>query len=92
FYPTDVEPWEPNITTLIDFDRKWKKMISPDIPVPTPATEQYEGIIGVYEGGGYAAKGVYRPRMDCLMNTFKGDTFCDVCKTAIQRMIDFYTN
>ncbi|HRW97091.1 MAG TPA: M64 family metallopeptidase [Bacteroidales bacterium] len=92
FYPTDVEPWEPNITTLIDFDRKWKKMISPDIPVPTPATGQYEGITGVFEGGGYAAKGVYRPRMDCLMNTFKGDTFCDVCKTAIQRMIDFYTN
>lgn len=24
FYPLDVEPWEKNITTLVDFDSKWK--------------------------------------------------------------------
>lgn len=24
FYPIDVEPWEKNITTLVDFDSKWK--------------------------------------------------------------------
>ena len=25
FYPLNVEPWEPNITTLVNFDSKWKK-------------------------------------------------------------------
>ena len=36
WYPADTEPWEPNITTLKDFDSKWKDMLSPDTPIPTP--------------------------------------------------------
>lgn len=39
-YPTDVEPWEPNITTLVDFDSKWKDMVKPGTPIPTPWTEE----------------------------------------------------
>ena len=35
-YPLDVEPWEPNITTLVDFSRKWKDMLPAGVPVPTP--------------------------------------------------------
>ena len=27
FYNLAVEPWEPNITTLVDFDSKWKDML-----------------------------------------------------------------
>lgn len=39
-YPYEVEPWEPNITTLIDFDSKWKDMIPKGTAIPTPvATE-----------------------------------------------------
>jgi len=34
FYPLDVEPWEPNITTMVSFDSKWKKLIEKDTPVP----------------------------------------------------------
>jgi hypothetical protein len=91
FYPTDVEPWEPNLTTLIDFDGKWKKMLETDTPIPTPAEEPYINKVGVFEGGGYAAKGVYRPVIDCLMHTFKGDEFCPVCLDAIEKMILFYS-
>ncbi|HOW24286.1 MAG TPA: M64 family metallopeptidase [Bacteroidales bacterium] len=91
FYPLDVEPWEPNLTTLVHFDRKWGAMITPGVPVPTPDTKEYEQVIGVFEGGGYATKGVYRPVHDCLMNTFDGDVFCGVCRDAIQRMIDFHS-
>lgn len=91
FYPLDVEPWEPNLTTLVQFDRKWGAMITPGVPVPTPDTKEYEQVIGVFEGGGYATKGVYRPVHDCLMNTFNGDVFCGVCRDAIQRMIDFHS-
>ena len=28
FYPLNVEPWEPNITTMVNFDSKWKKLIA----------------------------------------------------------------
>lgn len=90
FYPLDVEPWEPNITTLAHFSSKWQNMVSHSTPVPTPATEEFENTIGVYEGGGYVAKGVYRPYIDCTMKSVKYDAFCPVCKRAIQRMIDFY--
>lgn len=91
FYPLDVEPWEPNLTTLIAFDKKWKSMIGKDIPTPTPATDKYKDIVGVFEGGGYEAKGVYRPKQDCTMKSISYDNFCPVCKKAIQDMIDFYT-
>lgn len=90
FYPLDVEPWEPNITTLKNFDAKWKNLLKSKTPVPTPNEGRYKGVTGVFEGGGYAAKGIYRPSYDCLMNTFKGDVFCEVCQKSIQAMIDFY--
>jgi hypothetical protein len=90
FYPLDVEPWEPNISTLVDFNSKWENMISHSTPVPTPATEEYMNTVGVYEGGGYVAEGVFRPYIDCTMKSVKYDAFCPVCLRAIQRMIDFY--
>lgn len=90
FYPLDVEPLERNITTLIDFDSKWKSLLEEDTPVPTPATDEFEKKIGAFEGGGYVAKGVYRPLQDCSMKSIVKDKFCPVCKNAIQEMIDFY--
>ena len=90
FYPLDVEPWEPNLTTLVNFNSKWPHLISKKIPIPTPADKKYLNQTGVFEGGGYVAKGVYRPANDCLMNTFKEDHFCDVCSEAIEKMILFY--
>ena len=91
FYPLDVEPWEPNLTTLVDFGRKWQHLMSKKTPVPTPDIEKYYDVIGVFEGGGYASKGIYRPMHDCLMNTFRGNEFCGACQEAIQKMIDFYS-
>jgi hypothetical protein len=91
FYNLNIEPWEPNLTTLVDFDKKWKPLLHPETPVPTPDKKEYYETLGVFEGGGYVAKGMYRPAHDCLMHTFKGHTFCTACETAIVRMIDFYT-
>lgn len=91
FYPIEVEPWEPNLTTLVNFPIKWQDMVDKETPVPTPAEKKFYSVTGVFEGGGYASKGVYRPSHDCLMNTFKGDEFCSVCKKAIDRMILFYS-
>ncbi len=91
FYPLDVEPLEPNVTTLVNFDSKWKNMIEDSIPIPTPATGIYKDKVGAYEGGGYVPKGVYRPMQDCSMKSISVDNFCPVCKRAISEMIDFYT-
>jgi hypothetical protein len=90
-YPLNLEPWEPNITTLAKFENKWKGMLPANTPIPTPLENRTAMQLGVYEGAGYVAKGVYRPTPDCLMRTFKGDKFCPVCSEAIQKMIDFYT-
>lgn len=103
-YPSDAEPWEPNLTTLVDFGSKWKGMISKDTPIPTPATNT-KGIpyrermknkeltqsVGVFEGGGYQSKGVYRPAQECRMKVLEVEDFCPVCTKAICDITDFYT-
>lgn len=90
-YPHDVEPWEPNITTLHDFRNKWEDMITKGTPTPTPCTKKNETHIGIYEGAGYSMKGVYRGMQDCRMRTNSNPNFCPICQRAIQRLIDFYT-
>ena len=92
FYPLNIEPWEPNLTTLVNFSKKWKNMLEKDFPIPTPTTSIYINKLGVFEGGGYEAKGVYRPMFDCTMKSISYNNFCPVCKKAIQNMIDFYVN
>lgn len=89
-YPTGIEPWEPNLTTLRDFGSKWKDMLPEGTAVPTEPDTDNPDKLGVFEGGGYASKGIYRPRLDCLMNSFRVDDFCPVCSRAIIRQIDFY--
>ncbi len=88
YYPADIEPADPNITTLVDFNSKWADMIDKKTPIPTPATKKYLKKIGVFEGGGYVEKGVYRPQQNCLMRSLDYP-YCKVCQRAIQRIIDF---
>jgi hypothetical protein len=91
FYNTKVEPWEPNLTTNVNFDSKWKFMIKKGIPIPTPRDDKYQNDVGMFEGGGYVAKGVYCPMMDCRMKSNEAAGFCPVCQEAIIRMIMFYS-
>jgi hypothetical protein len=91
FYNLEAEPWEPNLTTLKNFEIKWKNMIDSLTPIPTPSLPEFKGKVGVYEGGGYSAKGIYRPFIDCSMKSATVDNFCPVCKLSIQKMIDFYS-
>jgi hypothetical protein len=193
-YPADVEPWEPNITTRVNFTGKWEKLIPAGVELPTvveqvpveisgatdaekiaaglqtkfsgpfvpksiirltvedygngteagnvaagkkaagkntvnkkaagkntsgkkPRTKIFEqyassenGFItanithfgnnklkhpgtlpaGLYEGGGYSSKGIYRCWYDCRMRSNQYPLFCPACYQAIQNMIDFY--
>lgn len=36
WYPADTEPWEPNLTTLVDFSSKWADLMPSGQPIPTP--------------------------------------------------------
>lgn len=153
FYPRGVEPTESNITALLDpAGLKWKYLLTPDTPIPTPwGKEEYDGIparrqalrreaaerihqledsgaseaeiqqvkedlekalkeldegaafilanpdlqgvVGAFEGAGYAAQGLYRPMLTCLMfrNTLDDRSYCRVCQEAIRRVILFHT-
>ncbi len=91
FYNTKVEPWEPNITTNVDFATKWKNLVRKGTPIPTSREEKYQNDVGMFEGGGYVAKGVYSPMMDCRMKSNEAAGFCPVCQQAIIRMIKFYS-
>lgn len=91
-YPKDVEPWEPNITTLVDFDSKWKDLLPKDCPIPTPVSEAAKYPVGVYEGGGYSFHGVFRPADDCRMRTNTAPAFCPACQKAMDNLINFYVN
>lgn len=93
-YPHDVEPWEPNITTLHNFKGKWEDMIAPGTPTPTPESDNKDSIatrVGLFEGAGYSMKGVYRGMQNCRMRTNEHPVFCRVCQRAIAKLIKFYT-
>lgn len=90
-YPLDIEPWEQNISTRKNFAAKWEDMLAEETPVPTSPADSKKYPVGVYEGGGYSAKGIYRPADNCRMRTNEYPTFCPVCQRAIQRVIEFYT-
>ena len=91
YYYPDTEPWEQNITTLADFDSKWKDMLE-EIPGQAGNDVMQAGNdVGLYEGAGYQSKGVYRPAQDCRMHTNKAEGFCPVCQRALGCIIEFYT-
>lgn len=79
YYYADVEPWEKNITTKVDFASKWQDMIAAEVPG-----------VGLFEGAGYQVKGVWRPVDDCRMRTNTAPSFCPVCQRAIRGIITFY--
>ncbi|MEG1544487.1 MAG: M64 family metallopeptidase, partial [Tannerellaceae bacterium] len=90
FYNLKYEPWEPNITTLVDFDEKWKDLLPANLPIPTPLDDAYKEQAGVFEGGGYLSKGIYRPMDHCMMRDYA--PFCPACSRAILRMIDYLSD
>ena len=152
FYPSGIEPAEPNITALLEPGRvKWGSLVGPGVAIPTlwekaefdamdnayqkvradvnariarmkregAATgeiaraeedsermsrehaekvdaflraSKYWGTVGAFEGAGYAAQGLYRPELDCLMFTKGTKPFCKVCEAAVLRTILYYAD
>jgi hypothetical protein len=55
------------------------------------AAEKYAGKVGAFEGANYEAHGYYRPEVNCIMFT-RYNTFCAVCRRAIEHIIAIYTS
>jgi hypothetical protein len=91
YVDTTREPWQKNITTLVDLERKWGAMLEENTPVPTPEDDADKYALGVYEGAAYVSKGVYRSSMDCRMKTNTAKDFCPVCEQSILEVLDFLT-
>ncbi|MCX6902882.1 MAG: M64 family metallo-endopeptidase [Verrucomicrobia bacterium] len=83
-YP-DVE--EPNTTreTRRAFI-KWAAWISTNTPVPTPETDSYADVVGLFEGAHYHTSGWFRPKLDCKMRTLNVP-FCEVCREALIKSV-----
>ena len=91
-YDTKTEPWEPNITSLVSFEDKWKNDLPIGKQIPTQVNDSTKKIkIGVFEGAGYMTKGMYRSAYNCRMRTNDAKAFCSVCEKAVERMILFLT-
>lgn len=88
FISNQTEPWEQNITTLKDFDAKWKGLVKKGTPIPTPLNQAKKYPIGVYEG--LPGNGIYKGELECRMRTNQHDKFCGVCQQAIETLIRFY--
>jgi len=91
FYDKSLEPREANITTLVNFDKKWKKKLPKNTKIPSIVDPKHPNRIGVYEGAGYTSKGVYRAYQNCKMKSNSTNEFCEVCKKALSDMMDYYT-
>lgn len=59
---------------------------------PMLRAEPHFRAVGAFEGGGYRAKGIWRPQADCIMFTRNPDTFCQVCARGLERVIDLYAH
>jgi hypothetical protein len=92
------EPPEPNIT--IDTNRattKWRDLILAATALPTMSNPDCSttdnraspvavGTVGLFEGGGRARCGVWRPEHNCFMRTL-GQPFCAACRRAIRSVL-----
>ena len=89
-HATEVEPWEQNVTNLKDFSGKWSHLIKKGTPLPTPAKLQKKYPVGLYEGGAYLSKGMYRASYNCRMRTNDTPDFCPACHLALGKIIDYH--
>lgn len=67
-FPTFVEGNHPNVTAITDPELvPWAHWIDPDEPLPQ---QQGDSGVGLFEGGLYRSRGVYRPTFNSRMRSF----------------------
>jgi len=92
YYTRGVEPLEPNITAYLNPNSvKWAHLLSPGIPLPTPAEEKYNNMVGLFEGAGYTKTSMYRSCLHCVMGA-GGLPYCKACQDVIENVVKYYSN
>lgn len=87
-YNKETEPYQANLTTLVNFEVKWKDLVSENTKIPTDVNAGNVDVVGAYEGGGYQTKGIYRPYINCRMKAL-GYEFCPVCQRTLTGVIKY---
>lgn len=54
-------------------------------------SSKYWNQVGAFEGAGYAAQGIYRSMLDCLMFSKGTKPFCKVCEERVKQVIAHYS-
>ncbi len=76
------DPWEVNITSNTDrATTKWHDLINATTAIPT-TTDTPPGVVGLWEGGGYYQRAIFRPQNFCHMRQ-TADPFCAVCARKV---------
>lgn len=88
--PQEKEPWEQNVTNLKDFSGKWSHLLKKGTPIPTLEKQQKKYPVGLYEGGAYLTKGMYRASFNCRMRTNDVPDFCPACTIALEKVISYH--
>jgi hypothetical protein len=92
YYTRGVEPLEPNITAYLNPNHvKWAHLLTPGVLLPTPAEEENNTMVGLFEGAGYTKTGMYRSCLHCVMGA-GGLPYCKACQDAIKKVIGYYSN
>ena len=88
-YPGYTPTERPNATQQTNRSLiKWRAWIQDSTPVPTPETNLYVNVVGLFQGAQYQSNGWYRPRLYCKMGTLSpGTDFCEVCSEQIVKSI-----
>lgn len=82
-YTANYTPYEGiNATAKTSWgDIRWNSWIERSTPLPTPETQNYADVVGIFEGANYKASGWYRPELNCRMKS-NGVDLCAVCSEA----------
>ncbi len=81
---------EAALKKIEDKYREASKVLGQKIQEVRKSYASLEDKVGVFEGAGYSAKGLYRPQIYCIMITSPKGEFCRVCQQAISQMIDYF--
>ncbi|MDB6108789.1 MAG: IgA Peptidase [Pedosphaera sp.] len=87
---TNQQPNTTQTTNLLSI--KWNAWIPANTPIPTPQSNQYAGVVGLFQGARSSSNGWYRPQLDCLMRNLDDQfgvplPFCKVCSEALVKAI-----
>jgi hypothetical protein len=81
------EPSQVNLT--INQDRattKWANLINSSTPIPTTVNNP-NGVVGLWEGGGYHQLDIFRPQLNCQMRN-STMPFCAVCHNQMNNRLE----